>query len=306
MKNTTIALVAILLMCGMTSCQKDGVYNPNKKIERLYRAYNDSYESYYDGYWHSNSSETPKYLRAIYNWDGSKLKSIDYYSRQGGLDWTADYTYEGRKVSRIDDYKNSEYMSFEYKWGKLTKVDYYYKGSLEGTCTFTHKGNKISKIDITFFDKKKGASLNTNFLQNTLFTVFQDNEVSKELCEQICSSNAKDGIETRTIELTWKGNNISEALITEGSYRSTLSFSYDKKRNPFYGFWALDEGPDVEGMPKNNIVSIRSVSSEGSDMEDYTYTYDGNWPTMKMSTSSYSGDDWRSTSTYYEYYEYKN
>jgi len=86
MKKLGAILIGLLLLSAFYACEKSnlGEYNPKAKIEKVYD------ES--DG----------RYLLEQWQWDGDMLKSIDYFRKSGNLDYSQNYLYDGKRLSRIE------------------------------------------------------------------------------------------------------------------------------------------------------------------------------------------------------------
>ena len=111
---------------SLTSCHKDGVYNPKEKISRIY----------YQG----SGQSAEKQLSELWNWDGKKLSTITYYYNTGEIEGTEKFSYDGKRLSRIDyisDFGDGSYLLFTYDGRKLDKVEVYARGNLVGTLKYT-------------------------------------------------------------------------------------------------------------------------------------------------------------------------
>ena len=288
-KSFTILMGALILV-SMTSCtkEKEGVYTPKKKIQRVY------YSSTY----------TNKYLSQLWNWDGKLLKSIDYYW-SGGIDWTADFTYDGKRLERVDDYLNSEYVTYAYDGKYLKAASYYYRGNLEATTAYSYADNKISKMVITYYDSKK--SMEKRHLFDAMLPFQQEvAEVADKFMDKVATNETLKSLETFTWQLTWDGNNVSKVSLTVEGYIATATMQYDDKNNPFKGFHDLyTDVDDDEGilfsLSKNNITKMIVNYSDGDTfITNFTYQYNSDdYPIMRILRDS---DDPDYQSTYH--YEY--
>lgn len=89
-----------------------GVYNPGKKIKKVYKS----------------DSDTEKYLLENWNWTGNFLESIDHYDWQNIWKYKENYSYDdNERLIRIDYYgSESGSVVFEYIGSELKSVKKYY------------------------------------------------------------------------------------------------------------------------------------------------------------------------------------
>lgn len=286
MKKILLAVMALAVVGMFTACTKDGVYKPAKKISRIYE-----------------SNGSAKQLSQLWHWDKKKLSSIDYYSSNGSINYTYNFSYDGNKMSRVDCYANNYYIEFIYDGSKLKKFNSYYRGMLELSGDVTHKGSKISQITLTYNDKKSGSKsselmeIEDNIL-DLIIPCFDKEDHHKAV--------ASKSVETQTYNLTWDGQNISQYVVTSGSSTTTRKYTYDKKKNPYRGdiFAFYDESVTDWGS-KNNVLTQIATFQDNDGTEtlsiNYSYTYDGNWPTIQ--NISYTSGDYTYTGTRYFEYE---
>lgn len=281
-------VLGALVLASMVSCsKKEGVYNPKKKIQRVY------YSSTY----------TDKYLDEAWDWNGKKLEAINHYTSSGNLSWTENFSYDGSRLIRVDDYLGSEYTTYEYDGNKLKTVNYYYRNGLETTATYTYDGSKLSKMTITNYDSK---SVRNGHLESAYMPF------STEVAEVLDKCIAKAGlhnqdreIEVMTYQFTWNGNNISKIVVSQDANMATAILQYDDKNNPMQGYLNLYSETGESMVPiltrsTNNITQIVASDSDGdSEVVNFTYQYDNDkYPTMLIQQYG-SGNS--QIITYYEY-----
>ncbi len=282
----------------LAACNKDGVYNPSKKISRIYEASTYSYTSSYG----SESSANPKHLSEFWHWDGNKLISIDYYKASGAIDETYNFTYDGKQLTRIDCYAYNYYVEFTYDGSKLSKMDAYEAGALVRSITATYDGSKLSKVDIMYTAKgtknEKSIAREANIM-GLIMPCFDKEAYVKN----IATKEARN----ITINYTWDGKNISKQEQISGAERAIFEYTFDENTNPYQGFLMEDA---TTFSNKNNIVSVKETytDSEGTETNQmsYNYTYDGKWPTMRTYTRTYTEENYSSSSTYQTYWEYED
>ena len=261
-----IACVAMLFV----SCQKEGVYNPSKKISKIY------YTSY----------SGIKSLEQVWTWNkDNTLQKIDYYD-DGAIDYTYNFTYEKKRLVRMNDYANNCYVEYKYDKNLLKEANYYVGGTLCDAYTFTYKNGKIVKVTDNWIGSKGGAEKAINPLR----FIF-----SEELCDAIDQSQKRMGnvggkaTLVYVYELTWDKDNVSKMVTTVSGSSATQTYemSYDKMNNPFYRAYLdfyFEDNASSGCLSKNNITRIeaREVEEDGdvwTGSVDYEYTYEGKYPT---------------------------
>lgn len=321
MKKTVFyAAAAALLLFG--ACQKEGKYNPKQKIAKVYEEFNytDSYYDEYTGEWNTNSNNVPKHLSEQWTWDGKKLSQIAYigydYDDQGNMvpdgQEVVNFSYDGSQMTEATT-TFGERMVFTYEGKKLQKAELYDDATTPYmTYEFEHDGKKISSMTVTmaeaYYDKK---SANVSRLEHLLLgnIIPQTKSTDKFVC-QLHAKAAKAGLSIR-MDLTWDGDNVSKIVAATPYGNATATFTYDDKNNPFknfgpmFGFYGETE-TGVEFCNKNNITKmVISDIDGGSDEENYTYTYDGQWPVSCTNMYSYEDEYSRGTNSRTVYYEYE-
>ena len=319
MKKTALfAAAAALLLFG--ACQKDGKYNPKEKISNVSEEY-CSVSSYFSGEeWVTDSSITPKHVSEQWTWDGKKLSQIAYidydYDDQGNMVLDGQdlvkFNYDGSQMTEVTT-SYGERMTFTYDGKRLQKAELYDGTAMPYmTYEFEHDGKKISSMTVTmawvYYDKK-GAKVSR--LEHLLLgnIIPQTKSTDKFVC-QLHAKAAKAGQSIR-MDLTWDGDNVSKIVAATPYGNATATFTYDDKNNPFknfgpiFGFYGETE-TGVEFCNKNNITKMVISDFEGgSDEENYTYTYDGQWPVSCTNMYSYEDEYSRGTNSRTVYYEYE-
>lgn len=286
MKKGIIICLCVTVIAMFSSCSKnDGVYEPAKKIQKIYTV-NDGGE---------------KVLAEAWHWDGNTLTSIDRY--YGALTFTDQFSYDTKNRLIAIDNSNS-HSDITYDDNKLDEVKVYAKGLNNGDLLakydFEYKGNKISKIEMdikTLWDKNKMDSPLCYLLPQIVPAV--DRFVKKY------PSDAKN--EKITMQLTWDGNNVKSMDITITGFMpvsETVDLTYDKKNNPFYGM-VSQMGSEVVNnffLNKNNVLTMTTRIGAVQDMNvEYTYEYDGKYPTSVTSLTTDNEGNEDMETTIYEY-----
>lgn len=323
MMKKALFTMAVLAMVGlMVSCQKDGVFSPKNKVSKIYR----EYQEIRDGQTVNSMSKT---LYNVWNWQDDKLVSIDYMSG-GQVSYTETYTYDGDHiVSAACTYEGStEVFSNQvmtYDGSKLVKIEYFSRGTLTSTYTFTHKAGKIVQMDITYPEGTSDPYLDKSM--PAMVRMMMPDMHTADIIERT-ASKAITYTYSMTYKFSYKGSNVSKIEIAdirtrtenniEEVYTDTeiIEYSYDGKSNPFYELIS-SSGPQV--LSKNNVLQASETSkttrTENGELvqesnylkpnvTDYTYTYEGDKPTVQTGTNTYtSGSTTYSyiTTMYYEY-----
>lgn len=267
-----IAFVALFAFAS-TSCHKDGVFNPKKKISRVFTQYNGG----------------SKNLAATYVWNKNKLEKIDY-----GDGDIAYYTYDGKKVSKISN--GARVVNFTYDGAKLSKVEISYEGQLEESIAVTHDGNKITKLVMTgYYSDYKDAKdiVRTGLSLNGILPATTcDNLVEKQIQAK---ESGRKGTYTYTLEFKYDGWNIIEERWVEDN--DVYAYTYDKGNNPFFGlFGGEDYVQYLES--KNNIEKVSNTYDGEYSESSFQYSYDGKWPTEKR---RFDSDNTLDYTYFYEY-----
>lgn len=325
MKRIVYCAIALAAITLFAACQKDGKFNPKEKIANVYEESFYTSSSSNDGQTYSDTSQTPKRLTERWTWDGNKLTQVVYiyYNQEwDGTSYTettseetVNFTYDGKQLTEAND--GDERIVFTYDGKKLLKAEVYEVNETTpySTLDFEHDGKKISKITLTEYDgidwDVKGKPAVSRLERLLLSNMLPDMKPVENVIAKAKKSGAKasNGI---VVELTWDGDNVSKMVVKEGAYNTTVTFTYDDKNNPYQGFLyildcMLEDGPVFTNS--NNIVkavyNLSDYDGKGLSEENYTYTYDGKWPTSRTLTYRDGNDSY---SFYYretKYFEYK-
>lgn len=268
MKKTTTLFMTLLLATAITSCNKDGVYNPKEKIDKIYVDAGDG-----------------KKLSEDWTWDNKQLKTIDYYS-DGTIDYTETFTYTDNRLSQVDNQEYDETAKYTYDKRHLKQADFYKNNVLYMSCLFEYDDNKLSDIQVTATDTNKG--LNTKGVANPLKYVLPKQTV--QAIENVLNENPTRGSIDFEIDFAWDGNNVSEmGMELDGEYSVLYVFEYDDKLNPFRNFLNSDLEETLYGhgiyKSKNNVTAYTLIEAVMgySFTESYyiSYTYDGRFPATR-------------------------
>ena len=280
------------MIASLVSCQKEkaGVYSPKKKIQRIYYALSGEEKEPFQ-HW---------------EWDGDRLNSITHYA---DYDWKSDiwiesFTYENNRVSRVDNYPYSEYITYNYDGDHLKTATMYYENAIACTWAISYDGNHISKMAGTFYDMKKGAHLRLNPLSHLLPPDISAHVIKCE--QQMAQQRQENDTFTLTLLLTWTDDNISKIVYTGDGEYTELQLQYDDKKCPWYGFLGSLENYSVNlymghtSFTKHNLTSMIITEDYYSDTIRYAYQYDKDkYPVFQTMYYTYDIDD--KQILYYEY-----
>lgn len=286
-------LVSVVALCALTvSCTKEGKYGPKKQISKITHTY-----SYKSEYWDGNSWVVAEEYNGddgneVWNWKGKQLESIDYY-HEGQLSYTEYFTYEKNRLASIN-YGGSDHYEFIYEKGKITSIELYDGSERIGVYGVTHDGGKITKIAYTSFGR---SSAEVHPLPS--FVLGLDLPATKAQG----NLNAPKGASFE-YEFEWAGKNVKHCTYRSANYMEESFYTYDKKLNPLYGLWEVEEVDFQMIVSKNNVSRVELHSDNSITLTDYSYTYQGDVPTIATGTSTSSSATERvsySTSVIYDY-----
>ena len=321
MKKSFICATALAVLSLMVGCsEKEGMFSPEKKIGQVFQSNEVVMESFNGTAWDTVGNEvTPKTLKESWTWDGNKLKKIDLFYDNGGKKSSLEFTYEKRRLSRVEE--EDVFSTFTYDGKNLAKAEIYYKEINPlvpyVVYTFTYSGDKLSKIEmVSRGDMKSSAPVAHSNLEKMIFRLLlsESKPILKALSQSLGNDGRKDG-NRQVAELEWNGNNVSKITTKDDEGVVTVTYTYDNKRNPYQHFVATICGVgDGEGMAfanENNITKAvytleEGVADETEFVENYSYIYSGDWPESCTSCVVYDdGSDSRWTERSTQYYEYK-
>ena len=289
MKKILILSLCAVLCAAFTSCEKEnpGVYNPKKKIQKLYCEYGGQ-----------------KYLWQDWNWNGKLLTSVNYYTSEGVVMSTENYSYDkNNRIVRIQE--GNENLDFSYENGKIKAANYYWANTLEESYNFIYENNTLSKIECvsyySYVDDKHQKRLNP-----LAVLMPQGGDVLTKAVKKL--NTQQKGEEKAILELTWEGKNISHihgyTVDDEDGETMDAYFTYDDKINPFKG-WSPMWFDEVIGMWDDsycntfnygNMQTSSYIYKEGGIEYDrynmvFSYEYEGNYP-VKMTVSEEGENDY--------------
>jgi hypothetical protein len=274
-------MTLLLSAIAITSCNKDGVYNPKEKISKIYKDYG-----------------VGKQLAEKWNWDGKQLKTIDHYNVLGGLQYAEIFTYNKKnQVIKVENSEYNEYTEYIYNsHNRLYQARYFEGDENTITYTFEYDDNELSELVIVT-DKSRSAIAKN--IANPLKYVLP--ELSMVTTEKMLNNIPAERAGLRLeLDIDWIGKNVSEIEVESGNYTEKYQFKYDDKVNPFQNFFSLNIEDSYTNYNvfanKNNVTEVTMTNTfmgmSYSDTEYIYYTYDGNFPVTK---------NYDNVTEYYEY-----
>lgn len=273
-------MALIVIAFTFTACDKDeaGVYNPGKKISKIY----------------VKEDNAGAQLAQQWTWDGKLLTKIEYYD-ENVVDGFETFTYDGKKLIKITD-NYAYYASFTYDEKHFAKVEYFNPaGTLISDLTFTYTEDKITGLILTDYGqitKQYVTMLQRGILGKVLPKVAMDKVVEKAVAHE--GNHSKSAT---IITLVYDGDNISTLSVDAESLTFT---AYDSKVNPLFNFApfsTFEESANTTVFSKNNPGTQTYIDGALSVPTNYTYEYDGDYPTMIKGTTTYGGSSFISTQT---------
>lgn len=260
-------LALIVVAATFTACEKDeaGFFNPDKKISKLY----------------IQEMGEPKFIEQEWIWDGNLLDTIKYFD-QNIYDAWEKFTYENKRLMKVVD-SYGYYSNYSYNDKYYSKIEY-----------FNPSGTLLADINFTYLDDKVANMVYTTYVTTKhTYTMLQRGVLGKMLPNQAMEEFVKKAVSQENlskavinIAITYDGDNISS--YTMGAYTLSLS-GYDTKMNPLFGYFPFqtyNEDPTPDVFSKNNPGVMNSVLGAVSIPTTYLYTYEGEYPTEIVQTTS--------------------
>ncbi len=288
-----IVLASTLMVFAMfiSSCDKDGIYNPKQKIAKICR-----------------DQEGTKVLAETWKWQDDVLAVITYDSLGEQYD-EFEYAKKTNQLEKVISYVNGVeygYTTLTYDKSLLQKMEMYSNDKLVESAVVEHTKKKITKITVTSYediyetDMQKSVSNNERFLRVMRF--FMPVQIIENLQRNLQKSTST----ISTIEITYDGDNVLSQKMTSSEYSVSITYTYDSYANPFYDALFSGDGTSAMALSKNNVLTnVMSYNVEGQTINmntTCTYVYESKFPTQVKESTSYMGFESTST-TYYEYVE---
>ena len=300
MKKNIVFCLCVAVIALFSACNKDpeGIYNPSKKIQKVYTI-----------------EDGAQLLSELWHWDGDLLKSYDKY--YGMEFYTTSFTYDNtNRVIAMDD--KGSHAEFIYEGKKIKKIviTSLLDNTEAGYYEFEHKGNKMSQIKMNInidWDDIWGDDWDwkAQSIIAPLRLLVPEITSSVKSVVKNCSKDAKG--EEVVFDLHWKGDNVKTMDVSYAGYlgmvKETVELTYDNKINPLRGLIGMLDSDAVANLfvNKNNPLTI-VTNVNGSvpfDNQTYTYEYEDDYPVKVTRVDVENpGTSYETTDTYTTIYEY--
>ena len=276
MKKLGIFLIAVVAVFAFTSCEKDnlGVFNPKKKIAKIYTETNGHY------------------LKEQWTWNNDQLQQVEYYRKTGDVDYTCRYQYEKGRLTRIET--DDQHIDFVYDGKTLSSIEIYEGDQLIETYTLSFDKRKLSHISIQ--KSSKAASARTPDLLQFLSPGC---ESPFDICRSVSDAKREHyDYSAAEIDFTWDEDNIQYMKMRinrpDSVQNLTFTYVYDENINPKKNFFSLlvdhlflNDEPQTFFCSANNAVGIYVTDFYDIFSKTYSFTYDYDYY-KKYPTNVYS------------------
>ena len=264
MKKSGLFIMMMAMIFAFNSCEKQnlGIFNPKKKISKVY-----------------NEADA-HYLKEQWTWSGDQLQQVEYFKKNGNVDYTCRYQYENGLLSRIET--ENQHTDFIYDGKTLASIETYNGDQLMETYTLSFEKKKLSHISIR--KSAKSYESNLDFLQ--LFLPGCDNPLN----EYFASSGVKRenyDYSVAEIDFVWEKDNVKYMKMKldrpDSVQNLTFSYVYDDNIKPKKNFFfllldhaLLNDEPQTFFCSANNAVGVYVTDSYDifSESVSFTYAYD--------------------------------
>jgi len=269
-------------------CEKEGVYNPGKKIKRV-----------------SEQVSSVKLTLSEWTWEKNLLTKIQNYS--GTIPSIEErFVYEKNRISKVNN-SNGSYWIITYQNNLYDKIEFFApNGQTLTSIRVTYENKKVSKLDYTEYEYGKSMEILSN---GSFISTLLSPQTIRGL--QMLHNKSKDTkITNYSITYTYNGDNIKEEVLTANDEEYILKVTYkyekyDTNLNPMYhSFLTITDS-------KNNplevivdfMVSLIDLDETIYDRSTitYDYYYDGKFPKEIVSLEKDSDGVIYKNQTFYDY-----
>lgn len=288
-RKSTLLVILGFIAIGFVACDKEGVYNPKKKISKI------TYE-YASG--SGIGDEEMVYVEReeeVWKWDKNKLVRIE--APEAG--YNLDFKYDGKQVSEISD--GTDKAVFTYDKSKLEKITLTEEGnSFMNIVVKEREGKKIKKIAYEYtgyaldlFKKPdlKSSRRPTGKMSAIMRFVLPDAVIRSLEKKAAVTTKNSSNVWIYEVVFIYNGDNVSRIKVIENSDVEVYAYTYDSKKNPFYdALWQLTL-ESYSAFSENNIASVTYNEDYPENKIQYTYKYDGNWPKERIYEESWQNGE---------------
>ena len=277
-------LSTALLLCIM-GCSTNRNDIPEKHISKLYASHSLKEEELVDSSWiTTRDSTTPQALCEQWNWHKGRIRTVDYYNYfdMGERPLMLFVAYGGP----FSDNWNQLESSLELKYGR-NRLEYVHEvGGPKAMAVFLYDQGKVKQV---------------YQLDDLVNTVEYDGKQVRRI-----TVAEEDGSNPATYDFTWVDGNITHVAYCAEDDTGAVSYTYDDKQNPFRGYFLgyIDVIYAPLILSRNNPTTIVRHALDASDTIRYSYTYDGQWPTIRTQHTSHTEATYRSADLFMTYIEY--
>lgn len=266
MKKLGLLCLTVLLMTVFTSCDKDelGVFNPKWRLAKVY------------------SEADMHYLQEQWSWSTDHLERIDYYKKNGNVDYSQIYHYDKNRLSSI--VMDKMHSDFVYDGKTLTNINTYYGDQLIESYALSYDKKKLSHLSVQKTLDKSFDRPACDFLT----CLFPMEDPAPVAC--LYSNGDSKGTYDYTaaeVDFIWEGDNIKYMKMSinrpDGVQKLTYTYIYDQNINPKKNFFTLyvdhlmlDQYPHSPFCSSNNVTSVYITDETNFQTctHSYTYSYD--------------------------------
>ena len=283
MKKVFLLCTVICLL--LVGCEKEGVYNPSKKIRRI------EYQS----------QGGVKQLVSEWTWEKNLLKKIEYPSN-----FNEHFTYEKNRLTKVEE-SDGYYTKITYNGDLYDKIEYNDPSDvLLRSYKFTYENKKVSRIDITDYDGGYKSLPTDGFISHIISSKMIT------MMNEIRSKSKSKGEQTSRITFQYDKNNISESVLESNeeyfgdiySYKEIETYEkYDNYENPTYHFYenpVSSKNNPLEVIVKETIT-VNGIGDTERSTISYEYEYDGKFPKEIRTKETYSDGSIKRYTIFMEY-----
>lgn len=199
------------------------------------------------------------------------LKRAVYQQANGdGLNFTADYFYDGNKLLK-EQYNDGSFSKFFYSGDLITKVEYFVDGTLYTKETFAYNpAGKLTEYRHRFMSDSSDDIYTYTYNSNNTVT------------------RTTVGLPSETSTMTYTNGEISKEVQSNGN---TYLYTYDSNNNPMKNVTGYAEIADavvgdyeLHGRAKNIISIILQNENQNYMMNSFIYNSNG-YPTKVNSAA---------------------
>ena len=251
-------LILAVFILGFTSCNKEGTYNPSKKLSKIYQEYK------------SGSSSTGKLLKESWTWNKKQLTQIDYYASDGKkIIYSSIFKYDGKQVSEIKSGNTT--MKFVYEKSKLDNIEISVGEIIHSSIVIAERdGKNITKMVYNNFSENQGKNHEMIIAEvSSVIRLFISEEFGANMYECLKDAQAEAKGLPREVYLKYdKNGNVTEEKWVPDA-RGTITYEYDGNKNPLAGAFFLDT--ESHGVFSKNNIMKKTVNKS---VQTYDYIYE--------------------------------